>query len=698
MTPTPESGSCSRSPGHVVFGLYFHWFLFVSETKKAITLDALDYKTNRTIILSRNNAETAYKIAKSIDKVHFTPIVFFLKNSPENNQMKVELNKLNIAYKTIETKACFSEHIRNLHLKISLQEAAYLIPAGNDADVDILLMTFLRGLKTISNVDEFPSFDLSSYKQGFWNENQSTPTFRSLSVYHDWQMTTIPQEVLDYCSESKPVCLITENPLECFEGLAEDKLIHFSFITNHEDLESIMMNCREVLSLDNFSKDLELAKKYGCDFFSFRKNRKYLYESYSKNFDNRRKLKTFINEVTNKKSTQNLKLPRIVHFQRYISAPIIKEISNDISAALRSLSVDVLDIDLSNLQSALDTNQGHIADEIKADILKKINAFKPDQAIGYNNFGILPSGDSHLLEKMGIPYNGLFFDNPFYCESLLTHCRNKDLVKIFTLDKDLLSLLKSAGFKNSYYFPIATSANQRLYTPSKNELNSNILFTATVKPWLEKGDLAKSCQNTEDQDFVKSSFDKILNGQIDFKTLLEEFQKTQPNYPEDFPSFIETWFKLDNQCTSRLRLKLINSLEEFPINIYGGDNWEKYSIPKLHNYRGYLNYKDLPSIARSSALTLCISPVNIQNGIQQRILDCGAMNAPILADYRNVLEEHFELDKELFVYRDFDELKDKVDFLFKNPHAKERSIKSLHQRVLKEHTWAVRMSQFLTML
>ncbi|MCM8533210.1 MAG: glycosyltransferase, partial [Lentisphaeraceae bacterium] len=608
------------------------------------------------------------------------------------------LDKLNIAYKTIETKAFFSEHIHHLQQEISLQEASYFIPAGNDADVDISLLSLTPGLQTICNNENFPIFDMTLYDTGFWNENISTPTFRSLSLYKDWKMTTIPQEVLDYCSISKPVCIVTENPLECFEGLTEDKLINFSFVTNHQDLDSIMMNCREVLSLDNFSEDLEFAKEYGCDFFSFRKNRKYLYESLTKSFDNRRKLKKDINELSGKKSTQNIKLPRIVHFQRCLSAPIIKEISHDISAALRSLNVDVLDIDLSNLQSALETNQQHIADELKADILKKINAFKPDQAIGYNNFGILPSGDSHLLEKMGIPYNGLFFDNPFYCEALLTNCKNKDLVKIFTLDQDLIGLLKSAGFKNTYYFPIATSANQRLYTPKKSEFSSKALFTATVKEWIEKDSLGKQCQNKLDNEFIQFSFDKILNGQIDFKSLLDEFQKDHQSYPESFEQFVGAWFKLDNQCSSRLRIKLINTLEELPINIYGGDNWTKYSIPKAHEYRGYLNYKDLPNISRSSALTLCVSPINIQNGIQQRILDCGAMNAPILADYREVLDEHFKLDEELFIYRNFDELKEKADFLMNNPKAKERSIKLLHQRVLKEHTWAVRMSQFLTMI
>ena len=101
---------------------------------------------------------------------------------------------------------------------------------------------------------------------------------------------------------------------------------------------------------------------------------------------------------------------------------------------------------------------------------------------------------------------------------------------------------------------------------------------------------------------------------------------------------------------------------------------------------------------RNAKLTICRSPLNLQDTIQQRILDCGALGGLILTDYREVLEEHFKLDEELFVYRDCDELRDKVKFLMDNPSVAEKSKKMLQENVLKRHTWHRRMMEFLSLI
>ena len=229
---------------------------------------------------------------------------------------------------------------------------------------------------------------------------------------------------------------------------------------------------------------------------------------------------------------------------------------------------------------------------------------------------------------------------------------------------------------------------------------SQLLFTSTVKPSQTVEELAKSCKSQADAYFVEFAFPKILKGEISFQKILDDYysETGKTYYPPDFYSFIETWLKLDLQGTTHLRLKVVNALRDYNMNIYGGSHWKNYDLPEKHNYMEFLSYHELPSVARAADLTVCSSPINIQDGIQQRILDCGAMQASIITDYRPILERHFKLDEELFVYRNTQELKEKTDFLLKTAGAREKAIKKLYNNVIQNHTWERRMHEFLNMI
>jgi hypothetical protein len=660
----------------------------------------------KVIIISRTSSQDCENIALSIDRSHYDPVVILLGKNTEEKTLKKKLSQFHIPCRLEETYTEISLQVSALQNIIEEERAHFIINLANDADLDLKIISKAYPQKVISchfsnPIKSTKNITLSHFIPSFWNLNEAIPSFRKLAIFDCRKYDQIPNEVIEYSQQSGEVCLITQKPLELFSHLTEEVIQKFSFCSTPLEIEALMRNCREIIALaPNLEDSIKLARQYGCDFKNLTTNRKWLYESLTQKFNATRKFKINFNKMTGKKSTQRKKLPRLLLFRNDHSAPIINNISTDIYSALINLGVDVLQIDLAPLHQASLQEDFKKLSTIRTTILNKIKVFQPDQALGYNAFGIFPSGDSHLLEKLGIPYNGLFFDNPFYSKTIINNCPNKDMVRIFTLDQILIPLLKEAGFKNTHYFPIATSA-QRFHAKSSGKFpTEKLLFTATVKPQKSQAEIADLFPQKEHQEFINFAYPKIIQGQTNLHNLLNKFHNFQGNteYPKDLMSFFKVWFAIDNQATSKLRLELVNRLKGFDLDIYGGDNWEKYQLSQKHSYKGYMSYNNLPEAARAASLTLCCTPVNIINGIQQRILDCGAMGAGILSDYRPVLEEHFKLDEELYVYQSFDELEDKVDFLLKTPKAKEKATKMLYKKVMKDHTWETRMSQFLNLI
>ncbi len=74
------------------------------------------------------------------------------------------------------------------------------------------------------------------------------------------------------------------------------------------------------------------------------------------------------------------------------------------------------------------------------------------------------------------------------------------------------------------------------------------------------------------------------------------------------------------------------------------------------------------------------------------ILSCGGFQ---LVDRRSVLGELFDLNKEIAVFEDLDDLRNKVAYYLDNPGEREKIVERGRQRLLKEHTYKNRMQEML---
>lgn len=661
-------------------------------------------KSRRIGVFVKHSEFFQIELLSSINRVYLTPVVILIGETLENIKFSESLATLDIVYRFVEPEIEIEKQVTGFSKVIKEENISSIILHANPADLDFLILARSYPAKTITYHRKIPLLANHTYCEqedslgkGSWERNIGLPIFERYSAIYLPEGEKFPVQALNFVKDFK-ILLLNNDPISCLEGLDEQQIQQILFVSDPNEYHDGLKYSKELLLTEsNFKESLDLSLKYGLSLRYLEDSKSLTYAEVKDKYDLKTKFTTVLANLFQTKTSFRKKLPRIIFFRNDSAAPVIGSINRNISAALRHARCPVFDIDISPMVSASRRKDWESLKEIQQNVMDQIAHFCPDAALGYNTAGIFPNGDSHILEKKNIPYYGLFFDNPFYFMNILKTCKNKSLTKILTLDKHFIDPLKQDGFSETYYFPIATSMH---HNPLKNtqEFNSeSFLFTSTIKAVRSGHEVGQELKNKSDQDFINYAFTKILDE--------EHFEQNSilGNYPhfysKDFKDFQnDIWFRIDNQCSSQLRIKTIEALKDFPVEIYGGGNWNKIELAEKHHFHGRLNYKLLHEAIRQSFATVCRTPLNIQNGIQQRILDCAAARGLILTDYRPILEEHFELDKELFVYRNNEELKEKADFLIKNPKTSKKAVTLLQKKVLEEHTWDVRIQELINLM
>ena len=183
------------------------------------------------------------------------------------------------------------------------------------------------------------------------------------------------------------------------------------------------------------------------------------------------------------------------------------------------------------------------------------------------------------------------------------------------------------------------------------------------------------------------------------QVILREFQKNQPvcsHWQQHDVLFQRLWFQLDVNLTANLRVKTVLVLAELGISVYGNPEWKEGLKNSQVSYSPNVDYDSvLPSLYGTAKIVVNRTPLNLQNAIQQRCLDVGAVGGFILTDYRPILEEHFELDQEIVVYHNIDDLKEKTKYYLDHEPERQRIAQNLQNKVLSEHTWDDRVSEYI---
>jgi spore maturation protein CgeB len=126
-----------------------------------------------------------------------------------------------------------------------------------------------------------------------------------------------------------------------------------------------------------------------------------------------------------------------------------------------------------------------------------------------------------------------------------------------------------------------------------------------------------------------------------------------------------------------------------PVDVFG-PGW-KVESQKDTSHRfslGGISLKATAGIYSRSKLVVNLKNAdNVVNGLNQRSFDPCASGAVLLHDYVDDLDRHFDLEKEIVVFRDIDEFEDCYDRLLADSEYANRIAINGYRRVLNEHTY-----------
>lgn len=137
------------------------------------------------------------------------------------------------------------------------------------------------------------------------------------------------------------------------------------------------------------------------------------------------------------------------------------------------------------------------------------------------------------------------------------------------------------------------------------------------------------------------------------------------------------------------RIELVKSLEDIGVKVWGSPEWQKYMSGK-NEYMGIANIEDAVKILPRSKVSLHLQPLQILDGLHERVLNSTMSESAVLCDKA---PEMFNTFGDNFTYYDakyFTDIKQKALSLLEDEDMRNQKVKQAKSMVLKDHTWEAR--------
>lgn len=345
-------------------------------------------------------------------------------------------------------------------------------------------------------------------------------------------------------------------------------------------------------------------------------------------------------------------------------------------------------------------------------LLEEIISFKPDALLTLNHLGVDREGVlMDLLNRLELPFISWFLDNPhlvLYSYQGLT----SPFLHIFTWDKDNIQSLKAKGFDNVYYLPLGTDIMR--FNPQNRE-------KAVPSGW--KSDVSfvgNSMIDKVQKRWEASTMPENLYGE--FLSLSEAFiaspERIVENYLQNegakrFPQIYSRYLNLETEeklafetaitweATRLYRLNCVKQTLDFAPLLLGDEGWKVFLADEKRKWSWHppvAYYDELPYFYPHSLINFNCTSMQMKGASNQRILDVPACGAFVLTDYREQMEDMFDIGKEIICYRNTGEIPELIRYYL--THDKERAevAEKGRKRVAACHTWTHRMQEIIKVM
>lgn len=369
---------------------------------------------------------------------------------------------------------------------------------------------------------------------------------------------------------------------------------------------------------------------------------------------------------------------------------------DEIRAALQRLGVKDRAISLDDRE----TGSGEFIESL----LKAVVDFRPDFALTVNHFGLDREGKlAGLLDDLGLPLASWFVDNPHLILFDYAHPGTDNTV-LFTFDAGNLDQLREKGFANVHYLPLATDPDRfRPGSTGKQEWAADISFVGNSMTKPVADSLLKAALPPEFRDdFENVARDFGASGETRVDCFLVRSHPGWAAMLAELPQrenrlaleSLLTW-----EATRQYRLACVEQCLGFAPLIVGDPGWRDILPANGWTHHPPLDYyADLPRFYPLSKINFNCTSRQMPGAVNQRVFDVPACGGFVLTDYREQMEDLFDLDTEAAVYRKPEKIPGLIDRFLHDPKQRDAISRNARKRILAEHTYAHRLARMLDIM
>ena len=299
---------------------------------------------------------------------------------------------------------------------------------------------------------------------------------------------------------------------------------------------------------------------------------------------------------------------------------------------------------------------------------------------------------SYGCQMCGIPYISWIYDCPQ--KALYEAAVSNDCNFIFSFDKKQVEVTKRCGGKHVFYQPLGTNVFRNSRTvinrADRTKYSCDIsfvgnLFSDGIYDLCEA--VASDATRKEYESVIKDAFGKWdgvdrIHGKLSapaIDNLLDiGREELTNNYRMDLDDFFGARL-LSYKLAENERTEMLRRLAPYGMKFYTGE--KKVSIPGITPLPPIDYMEELPKLYKLSRINMNITLHSITEGIPLRVFDIMGAGGFVLSNYQPAIEEEFEIDKEIVVYRDFDEMEDKVRYYLSHEEERQKIASSGYKAV-----------------
>lgn len=275
-----------------------------------------------------------------------------------------------------------------------------------------------------------------------------------------------------------------------------------------------------------------------------------------------------------------------------------------------------------------------------------------------------------------IPYIAWIYDSPqqalFYPES------KYPTNHIYIFDKAFCERARQAGCANVMYMPCAAEIKYKeiveICDQDKQKYACDISFVGQLYNGDVFLDMFEKLSDEEKKPLLdyyscnKLNWSKIRPWPQMPKRLCDQLGKSVVSEMMTDALFYGTAV-MSRKLAQIERIEVLNHLaKNYDVHLYTGSDVSKLSGVHIHGKVDY--YTEAKKVFALSKINLNITLPSIETGVPWRVFDIMGMGGFVLSNYQKEIEELFEIDKEIVVFRNLEELDLKIKYYLS--HEEER--------------------------